>query len=250
MPASAEDGCQDMSTKPHMDTWVDAGALERLREYLQASLAAHGATVTVAVREVVVQVPVAGLVETLQWLRDDDYCKFTQLMDVTAVDWLGQPRVADIGARYEVVYHLLSITKNYRVRVKAAVPTRKGGESSSAKASEDEPVSVPSVVELFPASNWFEREVWDMFGIRFDGHPDLRRILTDYGFEGHPLRKDFPLTGHVEVYYDANEKRVAYKPVDLPQEFRRFDKQSPWDAVTGNAGLADSDNVFKSGEFK
>jgi NADH-quinone oxidoreductase subunit C len=113
-----------------------------------------------------------------------------------------------------------------------------------------EPVSVPSVVGLFPAANWFERETWDMYGIRFDGHPDLRRLLTDYGFEGHPLRKDFPLTGHVEVYYDATEKRVAYKPVDLPQEFRRFDKQSPWEGVTGNAGLADSDNVFKAGEFK
>lgn len=228
------------SIKPHMDTWVDAGALERLRDYVQVSLADAGAVVTVAVREVVVQVPLAGLVAALEWLRDDNFCKFTQLMDVTAVDWLGQPRVADIGARYEVVYHLLSLSKNYRIRVKAAVPADKGGE----------PVPVPSVVGLYPAANWFEREVWDMFGIRFDGHPDLRRILTDYGFEGHPLRKDFPLTGHVEVYYDDAEKRVAYKPVDLPQEFRRFDKQSPWEGVTGNAGLADSDNAFSNKEFK
>lgn len=228
------------SIKPHMDTWVDAGALERLRDYVATSLAGQGASVSVAVREVVVQVPLSGLVAALVWLRDDSFTKFSQLMDVTAVDWLGQPRMAEIGARYEVVYHLLSISKNYRIRVKAAVPADKQGE----------PVSVPSVVPLYPAANWFEREVWDMFGIKFDGHPDLRRILTDYGFEGYPLRKDFPLTGHVEVYYDAKEKRVAYKPVDLPQEFRRFDKQSPWEGVTGNAGLADSDNTFSSGEFK
>ena len=222
-----------MSTVPHIDTHLDLKALEALRERCGVLLGGMLVRHEVAVRELTLHVKKKDVVSVLQSLRDDTACGFTMLMDVTAVDWLG--RSEGEKARFEVVYHLLSLANNLRVRVKVAV---------------DDGETVASVMPVFAAANWFEREVWDMFGIRFDGHPDLRRILTDYDFDGHPLRKDFPLTGHVEAYYDAKEERVAYKPVDLPQELRRFDKQSEWDAMTGNAGLADGDNVFRKGEFK
>lgn len=143
-------------------------------------------------------------------LRDDPNAQFKQLMDVTAVDYPDQPE------RFEVVYNLLSLKHNLRIRVK--VP-----------AAEDTPV--PSVVEIFSSAIWFEREVWDLFGVFFSDHPDLRRIMTDYGFEGHPLRKDFPLTGYVEVRYDEDQKRVVYEPVNLVQEFRNFDFISPWEGM-------------------
>jgi NADH-quinone oxidoreductase subunit C len=224
-----------MNTQPHIDTRMDTAALAVLRDDLASRLAASHAVVTLAVREITIAVPVAGLLPVLAFLRDDGSCRFHMLVDVTAVDWLGAQKEMGKPKRFEVVYHLLSTEKNLRVRVKAAV-------------EDGEPV--PTAVGLFSSANWYEREVWDMFGIRFDGHPDLRRILTDYDFASHPLRKDFPLTGHVEVYYDTAEKRVAYKPVDLPQDFRRFDRQSPWDGVTGNAPLADSDNMFRKEEFK
>ncbi|MFZ2587447.1 MAG: NADH-quinone oxidoreductase subunit C [Alphaproteobacteria bacterium] len=221
-----------MTTAPHMDVYLDMKALAALREHVVQTLGADVVAHSVAVRELTVVVPKGRVEQVLTMLRDDAGCQFSMLMDVTAVDWLGQPQ-AEKG-RFEVVYHLLSLAKNLRIRVKAVVAE---GES------------IPTVVGVYPAANWFEREVWDMFGIAFDGHPDLRRILTDYDFDGHPLRKDFPLTGHVEAYYDAKEQRVAYKPVDVPQELRRFDKQSEWEAMTGNAGLADGDNVFSKKDF-
>ena len=151
-----------------------------------------------------------GLLELLTWLRDDSDCLFRMLIDVTAVDW---PQREE---RFDVVYNLLSLRHNMRLRIK--VP-----------AGEETPV--PSVTGIWSAALWLEREVWDMYGIYFSGHPDLRRILTDYGFEGHPLRKDFPLTGFKEVRYSEEEKRVVYEPVKLTQEFRRFDFMSPWEGM-------------------
>lgn len=151
-----------------------------------------------------------GIVRTLCQLRDNANTMFKQLMDICGVDY---PERAE---RFEVVYHLLSLVHNARVRVKVRT---------------DEATPVPSVTEVFSTANWFEREAWDMYGILFSNHPDLRRLLTDYGFEGHPLRKDFPLTGYVELRYDEKQKRVVYEPVSLPQEFRNFDFMSPWEGA-------------------
>lgn len=147
----------------------------------------------------------------LRSLRDDQLCGFETLIDICGVDYPERPE------RFEVVYHLLSMQMNQRVRVRIRT---------------DEETAVPSAVALWPAANWFEREAFDMFGIQFADHPDLRRILTDYGFEGWPLRKDFPLTGHYEVRYDDLEKRVIYEPVQLAQEYRNFDFLSPWEGMT------------------
>jgi NADH-quinone oxidoreductase subunit C len=152
----------------------------------------------------------ARIVDVLTFLRDDPDCRFVCFIDITAVDF------PERGKRFEVVYHLLSPYKNTRVRVRVAT---------------DEATPVPSAVGVFPAADWFEREVYDLYGIVFSGHPDLRRILTDYGFQGHPLRKDFPTTGYVEVRYDDEQKRVVYEPVKLVQEFRQFDYLSPWEGV-------------------
>lgn len=152
------------------------------------------------------------ILKVLQFLRDDPECQFRMLVDICGADYPDRPE------RFEVIYHLLSLSQNQRVRIKLA-------------AAEDTPVA--SAVPLFNAANWFEREVWDMYGVFFNNHPDLRRILTDYGFEGHPQRKDFPLTGNVEVRYDEERKRVVYEPVKLTQDFRRFDFLSPWEAMTG-----------------
>ena len=148
------------------------------------------------------------IVETLTLLRDDPKCLFEVLIDICGVDFPEREK------RFEVVYHLLSPRLNERIRV---------------KISTDEATPVSSVNDVFPAANWFEREAYDMFGIRFTGHPDLRRLLTDYGFQGYPLRKDFPLTGYVEVRYDDDQKRVVYEPVKLTQDFRNFDFESPWE---------------------
>lgn len=150
------------------------------------------------------------IVRILKFLRDDSSCQFWCIIDVTAVDWPGREK------RFDVVYHLLSPKQNQRVRVKVQT---------------DEVTPVPSIVDVFPGANWFEREAYDLYGVLFSGHPDLRRLLTDYGFEGHPLRKDFPLTGFVEVYYDDEQKRVASRPVRLVQEFRSFDFLSPWEGT-------------------
>jgi len=158
--------------------------------------------------ELSVTVRASSIQKVLTYLRDSSLCQFKQLIDVCGVDWPARE------ARFDVVYHLLSLKLNQRVRVKVAVED--GG-------------SVPTVTNVFSSAGWFEREVWDMFGVSFNGHPDLRRILTDYGFEGHPLRKDFPLTGYVEIRYDDAKKRCVYEPVSLTQDFRTFDFLSPWE---------------------
>jgi NADH-quinone oxidoreductase subunit C len=152
-----------------------------------------------------------SLIEVVMALRDDPRFAFEQVMDICGVDWPDRPE------RFDVVYNLLSVSLNQRVRV--IVTT-------------DAATPVPSVCSVWPAATWWEREAWDLFGIVFDGQPDLRRILTDYGFEGHPLRKDFPLTGYVEVRYDEDRKQVIYEPVVLTQDFRSFDFLSPWEAMT------------------
>ena len=151
-----------------------------------------------------------NLIPLLTFLRDDAKCGFVNLTDICGVDWPQRE------LRFDVVYHLLSPKKNLRIRVKLAT---------------DEDTPVPSACAVYPGADWFERETWDMYGVLFTGHPDLRRILTDYGFEGHPLRKDFPTTGFVEVRYDDAAKRVVYEPVELKQEFRNFDFLSPWEGT-------------------
>lgn len=153
---------------------------------------------------------VGNIVRVLSFLRDDVGCEFKLLVDICGVDF------PERSKRFELVYHLLSMSLNQRIRVKTEL-----GEGETA----------PSVCNLFPAAGWFEREAYDLYGILFSNHPDLRRLLTDYGFEGHPLRKDFPLTGYVEVRYDDNAKRVVYEPVALPQAFRNFDFVSPWEGM-------------------
>jgi NADH-quinone oxidoreductase subunit C len=158
--------------------------------------------------ELTIAANAADIVRVMTFLRDDPDCACCAFIDITAVDWPQRER------RFDVVYHLLSPTRNHRVRVKIEV---------------DEATPVASVTGVFPGANWFEREVYDLYGVVFTGHPDLRRLLTDYGFEGHPLRKDFPLTGFVEVRWDDEQKRVAYEPVRLAQEFRDFDFLSPWE---------------------
>lgn len=161
--------------------------------------------------ELSILVPRPRIADILRTLRDDEVLAFQQLMDVTGVDYPERPE------RFEVVYNLLSLKRNWRLRVKVQA---------------DETALVPSVTGVYSMAGWFERECWDMYGIPFSGHPDLRRILTDYGFEGHPLRKDFPLSGYVEVRYDDEQKRVVYEPVKLPQDFRNFDFLSPWEGMT------------------
>jgi NADH-quinone oxidoreductase subunit C len=151
------------------------------------------------------------LVAFVDFLKTDGSCQFSSLVDITAVDHPERP-----GCRFDLVYHFLSMYQNHRIRLKVAV-------------REDE--MVPSITSVHPSANWFEREVFDMFGILFSGHPDLRRILTDYGFRGHPLRKDFPTTGYTEVRYDEAQKRVVYEPVKLVQEYRQFDFMSPWEGA-------------------
>ena len=174
---------------------------------------ALGASVTgyqVAFHELTVTAKASDIVKAMRFLRDDGRCQFVNLIDVTALDWPGRE------PRFDVVYHLLSPKQNARIRVKVAT---------------DEATPVPSIIEVFPGADWFERETYDLYGVIFTGHPDMRRLLTDYGFEGHPLRKDFPLTGFVEVRYDDQEKRVLYEPVRLNQEFRKFDFLSPWEGA-------------------
>jgi NADH-quinone oxidoreductase subunit C len=188
--------------------------MESVLQDLQAHIAASlGAAVTdsrIAFGELTVTVSAGEIVRVIEKLRDDPQVKFSMLIDICGADYPNRPQ------RFDVVYHLLSLSKNIRVRVKVM-------------AGEDE--AVPSIVTLFPVANWFEREAFDMYGILFSGHPDLRRLLTDYGFEGYPLRKDFPLTGFVEVRYDDEQKRVVYEPVKLTQEFRDFDFLSPWEGA-------------------
>jgi NADH-quinone oxidoreductase subunit C len=172
-----------------------------------------------ALGELTITVDAASILEVLAFLRDDPECEFKVLIDICGVDYPSRT------CRFDVVYHLLSVSKNCRIRVKIET---------------DEAHPVPSAVPVYPAANWFEREAFDMYGVLFSGHPDPRRLLTDYGFSGHPMRKDFPLTGYVEVRYDDEQKRVVYEPVRLVQEFRDFDFLSPWEGAPYIPGFGDS----------
>ena len=189
--------------------WRDRPGLKRVLEPLIATALAALVLRYLWWRLTVTVLP-GTIVDFVEFLRDDPSCKFSTLIDITAIDWPERP------ARFDMVWIFLSMWRNQRVRVKAAL-------------REDE--MCPSIVEVFPAANWCEREVFDMYGILFSGHPDLRRILTDYGFRGHPLRKDFPTTGYVELRYDEVLKRVVYEPVKLTQEYRQFDFLSPWEGA-------------------
>jgi len=188
-----------------------AERLEELGAHIAASKPDAVAGHSIAYGELTVDVVPALIVDLAEFLRTDALCRFSTLVDITAID---RP---EREARFDIVYHFLSMYQNQRVRVKAAV---------------HEDAMMPSVTGLFPGAGWYEREVFDMFGILFSGHPDLRRILTDYGFRGHPLRKDFPTTGFVEVRYDEEVKRVVYEPVSLVQEYRAFDFMSPWEGAS------------------
>jgi len=184
--------------------------LKQLGEGITAALPGAVSSVSTAYGELTLTVEPARLIETVTYLRDDPNCLFVSFIDLTAVDYPVREK------RFDVVTHLLSPKHNRRIRIKVAT---------------DEGTPVASLSSLYPAANWFEREAYDLFGVVFSGHPDLRRLLTDYGFDGHPLRKDFPMTGYVEVRYDDEQKRVVYEPVLLTQEFRRFDFLSPWEGA-------------------
>jgi NADH-quinone oxidoreductase subunit C len=184
--------------------------LDTLGKTIAAALPSAVTGYTVAFHELTVTAQASEIVAVMRYLRDDPGCLFWNLLDVTAVDWPSRER------RFDVVYHLLSPKHNARIRVKIET---------------DETTPVVSIIEVFPTADWLERETYDLYGVVFTGHPDMRRILTDYGFEGHPLRKDFPLTGFVEVRYDDELKRVVYEPVRLNQEFRNFDFLSPWEGT-------------------
>lgn len=184
--------------------------LRELGEHIASHLDGVLKTWVVAHEELTLEIGVGDIIQILKFLRDDSTCRFSVLIDICGVDYPEREN------RFDVVYHLLSVHQNQRIRVKLMV---------------DDKTLVPSACELYPAANWFEREAFDMYGILFSGHPDLRRILTDYGFHGHPLRKDFPLTGYSEVRYDEQQKRVVYEPVKLAQEYRTFDFVSPWEGA-------------------
>ena len=185
-------------------------ALIDLGDYVSSAMPVAGTRCRIVNDELVIEVPAASIIEVLGLLRDDASCLFKVLVDLCGVDYPEREH------RFEVVYNLLSVHHNQRARV---------------KLSADETTQVPSVTGLYAAAGWYEREAWDLYGIFFAGNPDLRRLLTDYGFEGHPLRKDFPLTGFVELRYDEEQKRVVYEPVQLTQDFRSFDFMSPWEGA-------------------
>jgi len=198
--------------------------LDKLGQAIAGTLAGAVTGRAVAYGELTLTANARDIVKVMTFLRDDPSCQFVNFVDVTAVDWPGRER------RFDIVYHLLSPRHNRRIRVKIEA---------------DEATPVASIIDVFRGADWFEREVYDLYGVLFTGHPDMRRILTDYGFEGHPLRKDFPLTGYVEVRYDDEVKRVVYEPVRLNQEFRNFDFLSPWEGP-GYAPLPGDEK--KSGE--
>jgi NADH-quinone oxidoreductase subunit C len=187
-----------------------AEMLDEMRDHIGSALGERLTAAVVNYGELTLTVEAAEIANVLRYLRDDPSLLFISFIDICGVDWPARKR------RFDVVYHLLSPKRNARIRVKVET---------------DERQMVPSVVDVFPAAEWFEREAYDLYGILFSGHPDLRRILTDYGFQGHPLRKDFPLTGFVEVRYDNEQARVVYEPVKLAQEFRNFDFESPWEGT-------------------
>jgi NADH-quinone oxidoreductase subunit C len=184
--------------------------LERLGETIAGALAGSVTGHSVAHGELTVTAVAADIVKVATFLRDDEHCRFVCFIDITAIDWPAREK------RFDVVYHFLSPTKNTRIRVKIET---------------DEATPIASLIDVFPGANWFERETYDLYGVLFSGHSDMRRILTDYGFQGHPLRKDFPLTGFVEVRWDDEQKRVVYDKVRLAQEFRNFDFLSPWEGT-------------------
>jgi NADH-quinone oxidoreductase subunit C len=186
-------------------------ALKELGDAIEAALPGEVSEVEVRLGELMLVARGEAIVRVLTHLRDDPGCLFKVLVDICGVDY---PERAE---RFDVVYNLLSLRHNRRIRVKVRT-----GETTP----------VPSVVSVFSAAGWYERETWDLYGVAFSDHPDLRRLLTDYGFDGHPLRKDFPLTGHVEVRYDEEQKRVVYDKVRLTQDFRSFDFLSPWEGMT------------------
>ncbi|WP_376872088.1 NADH-quinone oxidoreductase subunit C [Albirhodobacter sp. R86504] len=185
-------------------------ALQDLAAHIEAKRPSDVISTDIAFGELTVTISLSSAPEFIEFLRDDESCKFSTVVDITAIDWPQRP------ARFDMVWMFLSMYRNQRIRVKAAV-------------REDE--MVPSLVDVHPSANWFEREIFDMFGILFTGHPDLRRILTDYGFRGYPLRKDFPTTGYVEMRYDEVLKRCVYEPVKLTQDYRQFDFLSPWEGA-------------------
>ncbi|MBC9245395.1 NADH-quinone oxidoreductase subunit C [Paracoccus sp. 11-3] len=193
-----------------MAVYPDIDALSQLAEHIQLRRSNQVLDTAIEFGELTITSTVSGVLDLVDFLRSDSSCRFSTLIDITAVDHPARPQ------RFDVVWHFLSMYQNQRVRVKAAI-------------REDE--VVPSLTGIFPNANWYEREIFDMFGILFSGHPDLRRILTDYGFSGYPLRKDFPTTGYVEVRYSDTEKRVVYEPVNLTQEYRQFDFLSPWEGA-------------------
>ena len=201
-----------------------ASALDTMVVHLQHLLGDAMGVAEISGGQIILRTTPSALVNLLTSLRDDVVASFNQLSDLTAVDYPDRPE------RFEMVYQLLSMKNNIRLRVLMPI---------------DEGQAVPSIVGLFSSANWAEREVWDMFGIFFAGHPDLRRLLTDYGFEGHPLRKDFPLTGHVEVRYDDTLRRVVNEPVSLVQEFRDFDFLSPWEGMQGQIDASPADKAGK-----
>jgi NADH-quinone oxidoreductase subunit C len=183
-------------------------ALSELGQVIVNALPAAVTQAKVAYGELTIHADRAAIVELMTFLRDDPNCQFWSIIDITAVDWPGREQ------RFDVVYHLLSPKQNVRIRVKIET---------------DEVTPVDSIIGVYRGADWFEREAYDLYGVLFSGHPDMRRILTDYGFEGYPLRKDFPLTGYLEVRWDDDVKRVVYEPVRLNQEFRNFDFLSPWE---------------------
>lgn len=189
---------------------VEVNPLEVLASVLSSEVSALINSVSIVKDELTVLTTGDNIIGLMRFLHDDSRTQFVSMIDVCGVDYPAEEK------RFEVVYHLLSPKKNTRIRV---------------KLSTDEETPVPSITGVYPGADWFEREAYDMYGILFTGHPDLRRILTDYGFDGHPLRKDFPLTGYVEVRYDDEAKRVVYEPVELRQEFRDFDYESPWEGA-------------------
>jgi NADH-quinone oxidoreductase subunit C len=190
---------------------INDEALLDLGDHIKEHLGEIVTNVELIKSELILTVQRETLLKTLRFLRDDNECYFSQLVDITAIDYPNKPE------RFTLVYNMLSMRQNLRIRVKTFT---------------DEDTPVPSATSLFSSADWYERETWDMYGVMFAGHPDLRRILTDYGFEGHPLRKEFPLTGFNEVRYDEEQKRVVYEPVKLQQDFRNFDFLSPWEGMT------------------
>ena len=189
---------------------ADDSALEELGQHVASVLSDQVMGISIAHDELMVTARAEQIVKVVTFLRDDPMCLFKVLVDICGTDYPERPK------RFDVVYNLLSLVHNQRIRIKVEA---------------DDETPVPSITGVHNSANWFEREIWDMYGVMFSDHPDLRRLLTDYGFEGHPLRKDFPLTGFVETRYDEERKRVVYEPVKLSQEFRKFDFLSPWEGA-------------------